>query len=234
MKITVTAMVAITASIVAVGVLGAVAGPIVYGDVMSSPSAAEARVMPTIRQEAPDIVADTPAALSGKWVLTGGSSAGYRLDEILNGSEVTVTGSTEHVTGTATMSGLSLTAADFDVDVASITSDNITRDSFFRIQALEASQHPEATFTMTGPAVSATAPQLGVAQHMTANGELTLHGITKQVSVELTAVLGKSSVLVTGSVPIRFSDYGVEPPKLGFVTVDDTGFVDFSLNLIPG
>jgi polyisoprenoid-binding protein YceI len=233
MKITVTAMVGITASVIALGVLGAVAGPIVYSDAMNTPSAAEARIMPTVRQDAPEIVVDTPAGLSGEWTVTAGSSAGYRLDEILNGSEVTVTGSTEHVTGQATLSGLSLTAAEFSVDVASITSDNITRDSFFRIQALQASEFPEATFTMTGPAVSTSEPQRGVPQTLTARGELSLRGVTREVTVELNAVLGKSSVLVTGSVPIRFSDFGVEPPKLGFVTVEDTGFVDFTLNLIP-
>jgi len=233
MKISVTAMVGIAASIVALSVLSAVAGPIVYSDAMSAPTPVEARVMPTVRQDAPEIIADTPAGLSGDWTLTTGSKAGYRLDEVLNGSEVTVTGSTEHVSGQASMSGLTLTAASFSVDVASITSDNITRDSFFRLQALQASEFPQATFTMTGPAVSAVEPQLGVPQTLSAQGELTLRGVTKQVTVELTAVLGKTSVLVTGSVPISFMDFGVEPPKLGFVTVEDTGFVDFTLNLIP-
>lgn len=234
MKITVTAIVGVTASILALGVLGAVAGPIVYSGAMSSPAAIEARVMPTVRQDSPEIIADAPAGISGEWTLASGSSAGYRLDEVLNGTEVTVTGTTEHVTGTATLSGLSLTAAAFSVDVASITSDNITRDSFFRTQALQAGEYPHATFTMTGPAVSTVAPQLGVPQTLTATGALSLRGITRAVTVELTAVLGKSSVVVSGSVPIRFSDYGVEPPKLGFVTVEDTGFVDFTLNLIPG
>ena len=233
MKISMTAMVGIAASIVAVSVLSAVAGPIVYSGAMNSPEPVDARIMPTVRQDAPEIVADTLARLNGDWTLTTGSSAGYRLDEILNGSEVTVTGSTEHISGQASMSGLTLTAASFSVDIASITSDNITRDSFFRVQALQAGEFPQATFTMTGPAVSVVNPQLGVPQTLSARGELTLRGVTRQVTVELTAVLGKTSVLVTGSVPISFRDFGVEPPKLGFVTVEDTGFVDFTLNLIP-
>ena len=42
------------------------------------------------------------------------------------------------------------------------------------------------------------------------------------------ASLGSGADLVaSGSVPVVWSDFGVEAPSLGFVTVDDRGSVDF-------
>jgi hypothetical protein len=40
-------------------------------------------------------------------------------------------------------------------------------------------------------------------------------------------------VQVIGSVPVTFADFGVEAPSLGFVTVEDEGSIEFSLQLQP-
>lgn len=39
---------------------------------------------------------------------------------------------------------------------------------------------------------------------------------------------------VIGSIPITFADFDVEAPSLGFVTVEDEGSIEFSLQLQPG
>ena len=46
--------------------------------------------------------------------------------------------------------------------------------------------------------------------------------------------LGKADTggQVVGTIPITFSDYGVEAPDLGFVSVEDTGSIEFSLNAL--
>ena len=46
--------------------------------------------------------------------------AGYRVAEVLNGTDVTVTGRTDEVSGTLTAGGQTVTQASFTVDVASI------------------------------------------------------------------------------------------------------------------
>ncbi|RDI16933.1 hypothetical protein DEU38_12461 [Rhodococcus sp. AG1013] len=38
-------------------------------------------------------------------------------------------------------------------------------------------------------------------------------------------------LVASGSVPVTWSDYGITPPSLGFVTVDDAGTVDFLVSL---
>lgn len=225
----------ITASIVAgvviLGVTAAIAGPIIYRDVIVG----EAEAAPSIAAS-PDTQADASAGaaaedLSGEWSVGSGSYAGYRVDEVLNGTDVTVVGRTEQVTGTLQVDGLSLTAAEITVDVASIETDSGNRDDYFRDTAVRVDEHPTATFVLTDAVIADTEPVVGEVQTVQATGELTLAGVTQTVTVELQAVLNGDTGEVAGSIPVTFADFGVEAPNLGFVSVEPTGFVEFSLQL---
>jgi polyisoprenoid-binding protein YceI len=225
-------IVSILAGVVLLGGTAALAGPIVYRDLIVG----EAASAPTVTA-APSATAGTssidPEALSGTWAVADGSFAGYRVDEVLNNTDVTVVGRTEEVTGTLTVEDLTLTAADLTVDVASISTDSSSRDSYFRDNALRVSEHPEATFTLTGPVTAAATPVVGEVQTLTATGDLTIAGVTRPVTVELEAVLNDGSGQVAGSIPITFANFGVEAPNLGFVSVEPEGFVEFSLVIAP-
>ena len=228
----------ITASIVA-GVLlfgsaAAIAGPILYRDVIVG----EADAAPTVTAAPTTTDAEStaeidPADLAGSWVVADGSFAGYRVDEVLNGTNVTVTGRTEDVTGSLAVDGLALTEAEFTVDVASIATDSSSRDAYFRDNAVRASQFPTATFVLTGPVTSTAPPVVGEVQTISATGDLTIAGVTKSVTVELQAVLNSTEGQVAGSIPITFADFGVEAPNLGFVSVEPAGFIEFSLVIRP-
>jgi polyisoprenoid-binding protein YceI len=224
----------ITLSIVAGAVLllggtAAVAGPIVYRDLIVGP----AEAAPTVTAATPtDSAAATEAAdLTGTWAVGGDSFAGYRVDEVLNGTDVTVVGRTEDVSGTLTVDGLTLTDAEITVDVASIASDETQRDAYFRDSALRVSEYPTATFTLTGPITAASTPVAGEVQTLTATGDLTIAGVTKTIDVELQAVFDGEGGQVAGSIPITFADFGVEAPNLGFVSVEPDGSVEFSLTI---
>lgn len=228
----------ITASIVAgalvLGATAAIAGPIVYRDLVVG----EADAAPTVTA-APSASGSGDASreasdLSGSWAVTDGSFAGYRVDEVLNGTDVTVTGRTSDVTGTLTVDGLTLTDASFEVDVASIETDSGNRDEYFRSNAMRVDEFPTATFVLTEPITVADAPVVGEVQTVPATGELTLAGVTKTVTVELQAVLNGETGQVAGSIPITFADFGVEAPNLGFVSVEPDGFVEFSLEIARG
>lgn len=225
----------ITASIVAgalvLGATAAIAGPIVYRDLIVG----EADAAPTVTA-APSASSGSDASgeasdLSGAWAVTDGSFAGYRVDEVLNGTDVTVTGRTSDVTGALTVDGLTLTDASFEVDVASIETDSGNRDEYFRSTAMRVDEFPTATFVLTEPITVAAAPAVGEVQTVQATGELTLAGVTKTVAVELQAVLNGETGQVAGSIPITFADFGVEAPNLGFVSVEPDGFVEFSLEI---
>jgi len=226
----------ITASIVAgvlvLGATAAIAGPIVYRDVIVG----EAEAAPSLTA-APTATAEPGAEasdLTGEWTVADGSFAGYRVDEVLNGTDVTVTGRTSDVTGGFTVDGLTLTAASLEVDVASIATDSGNRDEYFRSTALRVDEFPSATFVLTEPISVDAAPFVGGVQGVQATGELTLAGVTRTVTFDLEAVWNGSDGQVAGSIPITFADFGVEAPNLGFVSVEPDGFVEFSLVLARG
>jgi polyisoprenoid-binding protein YceI len=228
----------IAASIVAgalvLGATAAIAGPIVYRDLIVG----EADAAPTVTA-APSAPSGGDASaeasdLTGTWTVADGSFAGYRVDEVLNGTDVTVTGRTSEVTGTLEVDGLSLTAASFEVDVASIETDSGNRDEYFRSNAMRVDEFPTATFVLTQPVTVTAAPTVGEVQTVQATGELTLAGVTRTVTVELQAVLNGETGQVAGAIPITFADYGVEAPNLGFVSVEPSGSVEFSLEIARG
>ena len=215
------------AVVVGLGVTAAVAGPAFYRDVVVGEPAAAPTVAVT-----PGATTVDASQASGDWTIGDGSSAGYRVDEVLNGTDVTVVGTTEQVTGTITVDGSTISAATIDVDVASIATDSANRDGYFRDDAMEASTYPTATFELTSP-IDAAVPADGEVETVEATGDLTMHGVTQTVTVELQAALSGDGVQVSGSIPITFSDYGVDAPSFGFVQVEDQGSVEFLVAATP-
>ena len=209
------------------GATAAIAGPAFYRDVIvGEPSAA-----PTV-SVTPGSTSVATDDVSGDWSIGAGSTAGYRLDEVLNGTDVTVVGTTDEVSGTVTVDGDTVTAATVTVAVASITTDSGNRDQYFRNVALETEQFPTATFTLAEP-IDAAVPADGQVETVQATGDLTMHGVTQRVTVDLQAALSGDGVQVSGAIPVTFSDYGVEAPTLGFVEVEDTGTVEFLVAATP-
>ena len=169
-----------------------------------------------------------PADLAGDWTIADGSQAGYRVDEVLNGQDVTVVGRTEDVDGTLTIDGTELSAADITVSMTTVATDNSNRDSQF-LDILKTAENPTSTFTLTEP-VDISAVSSGVAS-VQAVGDLTIAGVTKSVTVALEAQTTADGVEVSGSIPVTFSDFGVDAPDLGFVKVEDSGTVEMLLQL---
>lgn len=167
-------------------------------------------------------------SLAGDWAVSDGSQAGYRVDEVLNGQNVTVVGRTTDVTGTVTMTGSELVAAEVTVSMTAITTDNSSRDRQFA-EILSTSAHPASTFVLTYP-VDISAITDGVAT-VEATGELTIAGVTQPVTASLNAQTTADGVEVAGSIPVTFSDYHVTAPNLGFVKVEDAGTVEMLLHL---
>jgi len=207
---------------VAVVAVGAVGGPLVYAALEDdAPPAA------TVQAQPKDAVLSD--VTDGTWTVGADSSAGYRVHEVLNGADVAVAGTTSQVTGSVVIAGGDLTTAEVDVDVASITTDKSQRDSYFRSNVMHVDQNPTATFavdqTVDVPELSGTPVTVPVA------GRLTLAGVTKPVTADLSVVRTATGVDLSGSVPVAFGDYGVKAPSLGFVKVDDNGAVEFLLHL---
>src|SRR5918994_2035244 len=63
-------------------------------------------------------------------------------------------------------------------------------------------------------------------------GDLTIHGVTRQVEIPLEAQLVDDTVVVTGSLDITFSDFDVDvPDSQVVVSVEDHGVMEMQLLL---
>lgn len=216
--------------VAALGSIAAVTGPLIYRDFFAPPAAE----IPTLTAQDSALAPSSneplnAAALTGQWVVVDGSEAGYRVHEVLGGVDVEVTGRTGAVTGTLTLNELTLEAAEFTVDVASIATDQGQRDTYFRTSAMRVDEHPTASFRLTEPVTANLLPETGETSEHQLTGELTLAGVTRPVTFTAQARTDGSTAEIAGQIPIVFSDYGVIAPDLNFVSVEDSGFVDFHL-----
>jgi polyisoprenoid-binding protein YceI len=165
--------------------------------------------------------------------LADGSStfAGYRVEEQLStiGSHDAV-GRTQQVTGTMTLSDSRVTALDISVDATTLASDDDRRDNQLRERGLETDAFPTATFSLTEPVDVGRAPAAGETVRATATGDLTLHGVTKQVTFPVEARWTGSQIEVAGSIDVTIADYRIEKP-VGFIvlSIADTGTIEFHL-----
>lgn len=219
-------------ALLALVIAAAVAGPGIYRDHFAPP-AAEAPTLIT----AEEVPAESPGTaltardVAGVWIVSADSEAGYRVDEVLSGTHVTVTGRTDEVSGTFSIdeSGRTLTAAELTVDAASISTDRAQRDDYFRTQALRTDEFPEAHFTLTEPVTLDAIPSTGEVVNAEATGDLTLAGVTQSVTFDVEMRCDGTTTELAGAVPITFEDFGVTAPSLGFVQVEPEGFVEFQL-----
>lgn len=219
----------ITTVVVAVVILAVAAiivGPKLYASVQSSKVAAAPTITaapePALNESG--AASTAPVTLSGTGQVAAGSQAGYRLNEVLQGENVTVRGLTDKVSGSITVADSVLNAGKISVDLASISTDSDRRDAYFRDTALQTATFPTAEFTLTKPV---TLPS-GTGE-IELTGDLNIHGVTKSVTGKAQAAVSGDQVQIAGELPITFADYGVQAPSLGFVTVEKNGSVEFGL-----
>jgi polyisoprenoid-binding protein YceI len=182
---------------------------------------------------APEAAAEGTAGVAGIWNVTPESEFGYRVEEVLFGVNTTAAGRSNQVTGSMTIEGTTVTEASLTVDVGSITSDESRRDNQFRGRIMEVDQFPEATFTLSAPIDFGAVPAAGEQITATATGDLTLHGVTRPVTFDVTAEAGDDRIGVLGSIPVVFADYGIDNPSTSGITTEDNGVVEFVLVFEP-
>ncbi len=163
-----------------------------------------------------------------------GTFAGFRVDEELAGiGAATAVGRTGDVTGTFTIEGTTVTEADFEVDLTTVTTNESRRDG--RVQdALETGSFPTATFTLTEPIELAAGAADGEAVSATATGDLTVHGVTREIAMPVEAQLVDDTVVLVGSVDLALSDFDVEAPSSPVVLgVSDQFTLELQFLLTP-
>jgi polyisoprenoid-binding protein YceI len=200
-----------------------VGGPFLYFRVIEGPAPARLH-LPSARSHA------SPGAavpVDGRWTVAPGSQAGYRVNEVLFGQSNTAVGRTQAVTGLMTIAASQVTAASITVDLTKVTSDQSRRDDQFQGRIMHTSSYPTAVFSLTAPIPLGTIPPVGATVSERAAGTLQLRGTTHPVVVALAARRASSTVEVSGSIPVTFSDWSIPNPSFGPASTEDHGLIEF-------
>jgi len=177
--------------------------------------------------------APIPDEIEGVWALSedGTSYVGYRVQEVLASiGAKTAVGRTPLVEAALTVEAGRVTSMTIDADLSALESDDRRRDGAIRRQALETSTFPDAGFTLTAPIVLPDGVADGDPIEVVGFGDLTLHGVTRSVAVELEAQLVDGRIVVVGLLPILFGDYDIDKPTaMAVLSVDDNGIIELLL-----
>lgn len=147
----------------------------------------------------------------------------------------TIEGVTNRILGNLDVDLASPKAAtgQFDVDLTTLKTGIDMRDQHLRERFVHTDTFPKATFRVTKitklePAALAD----GQPARVEAQGEMTIHGVTKPVTASGTVTYMKESeetqarlpgdlIHVDVSIPILLSDYNIERPKMLFMKLSD-------------
>ena len=187
-------------------------------------------------------VADATEAIDGTWTIdttvgefsvtedTAATFAGFRVNEVLDAiGETVAVGRTPNVGGTLEIAGTTLNAANITVDLTSIVSDRARRENAIQ-RTLNTSANPQATFVLAEPIDLGAGAETGETVDASAVGDLTINGVTNQVTIPIEAKLVEGLIIVTGSTDVAFADYDVDTPSAPVVlSVEDRGIMEFQL-----
>jgi polyisoprenoid-binding protein YceI len=148
------------------------------------------------------------------------SHASYHAQEQLAGRDLPseAVGTTSDVSGSIVFGPDGSIAVDqsrIQVDLSSLTSDQSRRDSYIQRTTLQTSDFPTATFVPRDAAgLPSPLPTAGQATFQL-SGDLTVHGVTKPVTWQVTAQFDGSAVNGSATTNVNISDFGMTPPKAG-------------------
>jgi polyisoprenoid-binding protein YceI len=181
--------------------------------------------------------------ISGRWTIdttTGtfdfdestGTFVGFRVKEELQAiGSTTAVGRTPAVSGTIEIDGTTVTAVEIEADMTQITTNESRRNGAVQ-RALDTGQFPTATFSLTAPIELGDGAASGDPVELSAQGDLTIHGVTTPVEIPLEAQLVDDTAVVVGSLDVVFADYGVSVPSAPVVlSAEDHGVVELQLLL---
>ncbi len=105
--------------------------------------------------------------------------------------------------------------------VVSFDSQNANRDSH-AIESMEGIKYPNVTF-------SSQQVQDDGSGKLTVVGNLTLHGVTRPVTIPVSRKMNNGMAIYEGNFDLKLTDFKIEKPTLMMVPVDDELKMKFSL-----
>lgn len=127
----------------------------------------------------------------------------------------TFTGTSDHLAG---MINLEDSTVDFYLDVNTLKTGISKRDKDM-LETLNAEEYPFAEFF--GQLTEPLDTDMEGPQEVTADGEFTIHGETRPLSVEGTIEKTPEGLQLSAAWTINIEDYGIEPPGILFYRVSE-------------
>jgi polyisoprenoid-binding protein YceI len=195
-------------------------------------AAASAAATPAATVAPTAATAAAPAAsqsgIAGNWNATGDSVIGYRVKEILDGQSIEAAGRTNAITGTLLIEDTTAKSVALSVDVTKLTSDKAQRDRQVQGRILDTKNFPTAKLVLAAPIAFGKIPADKEIVSIDTKLSLTIKAATREVSVPIKARRVGETLEITGSIPIKWTDWGIDNPSLPpFVTTDDNGVLEF-------
>jgi polyisoprenoid-binding protein YceI len=148
------------------------------------------------------------------------SQARYHAREQLVGKTLPseAVGTSKSVSGSLVLSSDGTVQADqskISVDLSKLQSDESRRDNFVKSDTLQTTRFPMATFVPRGvEGLPSPLPTSGEATFQLA-GDLTVHGVTKPVTWQVTAQFADDSITGNATTNVKITDFGMTPPRAG-------------------
>ena len=186
--------------------------------------------------KAPSAAAQAPATAAApstpvQLEVLSGTTAGYRVREQLAGLNFPddAEGSTDGVTGTLVIlpdGSVDSARSKLTIDLRNLKSDQDMRDGYVKNRTLETDKFPTAEFVakrLQGVPSPLPAPDRATGQTgFQLTGDLTVHGVTKEVTLNGYATYSKDLVAGRAMTDFTFSTFGLTKPSLArLLSVDD-------------
>jgi polyisoprenoid-binding protein YceI len=132
------------------------------------------------------------------------------------------------------ISGTSVEAAVFQVDMGSVRSDQPSRDAQFHGYIMESYKYHDADFRLTRPIQLGSVPAPGRIVTADATGLLTMRGVTRSLTFPLQAERLAGAIDVNAEIPVTFSRWHIPNPTFAIAQVGNTGVIEVLLHLVSG
>lgn len=187
-------------------------------------------------------VAPAASGLAGRWTVGSGSQAGYRVREQFAGQSSTheAVARASSVSGGFTAAqmngGYQLSDLRITVQLSGLRSIdqvagfNVSQRDRIVQNSLGLGQNPDAVFQGRTLSVPATI-DAGQALSIQVPGQLTIHGVTRDVVASSQAHTTSGGLETAGSIPIKMTDFGVSPPQVPITVVEPDVTIEFQLEL---
>src|SRR5205814_6727985 len=96
---------------------------------------------------------------------------------------------------------------------------------------IQYAQFPMAKFELTEPIAIDKVPPVGETIKKAAKGNLTLHGVTRPIALDIQGKFTDAGTfVVVGSTDVAFADYNISPPRApSVVGMENHGIVELQL-----